>query len=102
MFIDQKRKFGRGTMEKELGVTKAREKFGELVEQVQYQGDTYIINRNGKAAAAIVPIEIYESWKRERRAFFNLIRQAQETANLTSEEAERLASEAVDVFRRDT
>ena len=88
-------------MEKELGVTKAREKFGELVEQVQYQGDTYIINRNGKAAAAIVPIEIYESWKRERKAFFDMIRQAQQTANLASEDADHLASETVDILHRD-
>jgi prevent-host-death family protein len=89
-------------MEKELGVTKAREKFGDLVEQVQYQGDTYIISRNGKPAVAIVPIEVYESWKKERRAFFDLFRQAQQTANLTSEEAENLASEAEEAAHGDT
>jgi prevent-host-death family protein len=88
-------------MEKEMGVTKAREKFGDLVEQVQYQGDTFIINRNGKPAAAIVPIEVYESWKKERAAFFDLFRQAQENANLTSEEAERLASEAEEAKHQD-
>jgi prevent-host-death family protein len=88
-------------MEKELGLTRAREIFGDLVEQVQYLGDTYIINRNGKPAAAIVPIEVYESWKRERRAFFDMFRQAQQSANLTPEEAERLASEAVEADRAD-
>jgi prevent-host-death family protein len=88
-------------MEKDLGLTRAREIFGDLVEQVQYLGDTYIINRNGKPAAAIVPIEVYESWKRERRAFFDMFRQAQQSANLTPEEAERLASEAVEADRAD-
>lgn len=82
-------------MEKTLGVTKAREKFGDLVEQVQYQGDTYIINRNGKPAAAVVPIAVYENWKKERDAFFDLIRKAQQEADLSPDEAERLANEAV-------
>lgn len=82
-------------MEKILGVTQARAKFGDLVEQVQYQGDTYIISRNGRPAAAVVPIEVYESWKKDRQAFFDLIRQAQEQSPLAPEEADRLASEAI-------
>jgi len=89
-------------MEKILGLTKAREKFGDLVEQVQYQGNTYIISRNGKPAAAIVPIEVYEAWKRERKAFFDLIRQTQKEAKLTPEEAERIATETVAAVRNET
>ena len=89
-------------MERILGITKAREKFGDLVEQVQYQGDTYIISRNGKPAAAIVPIGVYESWKKEREAFFDLIRKTQQEANLAPEEAGRLAEEAVAVARSES
>ncbi len=81
-------------MERELNVTKAREKFSDLVEGVQFQGDAYIISRHGKPAAAIVPIEVYESWKRERAAFFDLIRTAQGAADLDPETANLLASEA--------
>jgi prevent-host-death family protein len=87
-------------MEKMLGVTKAREVFGELVEQVQYQRDVYIINRNGKPAAAIVPVDVYERWKNERQAFFDLIRQSQTATNLAAEEAETLASEAIVAARK--
>ncbi len=86
-------------MEKELNVTKAREKFSDLVEGVQFQGNAYIISRHGKPAAAIVPIEVYESWKRERSAFFDLIRSAQDTADLDTETAGRLASEAAAAAR---
>ena len=82
-------------MEKELGVTKAREQFGELVEQVQYQGDAIVISRNGKPAAAIVPIEVYEGWKRQRKEFFDMIRQMAQQANLEPGEANQLAVEAV-------
>lgn len=86
-------------MERELGLTKAREKFSDLVEQVQFQGDTFLISRNGKPAVAIVPIEIYESWKRERIAFFDIIRQSQKITKLTGEESESLATETVQAMR---
>lgn len=86
-------------MERVLGITKARERFGSIVEQVQYQGDSYIISRHGKPVVAVVPIEVYRSWKRQREEFFDLIRQMQQEANLTPEEADRLAAEAVAAIR---
>jgi prevent-host-death family protein len=86
-------------MEKELGVTKAREQFGELVEQVQYKGDSIIINRNGKPAAAIVSMDVYEAWKKERKNFFDQIRKMQSNAGLEPDEADKLALEAVSKIR---
>lgn len=65
-------------MEKELGITEAREKLSDVIEQVQYQGETYIISRRGKPAVAVVPIEVYENWKRQRKMFFDAIRNLQE------------------------
>ena len=86
-------------MERVLGITKAREDFSTIIEQVQYQGDSYIISRHGRPAAAVVPVEVYETWKRQRNEFFDLIRQAQQEANLSPEEADRLAAEAVAAVR---
>ncbi len=86
-------------MDRELSVTKARENFSELVEQVQHQGAAVIISRHGKPAAAIVPVEVYESWKRERQAFFDLLRELQSQSDLTSEAAQRLASQAAAAAR---
>lgn len=68
------------TMETVLGVTKAREKLSEIVESVQYQNEAYIISRHGRPAAAVVPVEVYESWKRQRKEFFDLIREFQEAS----------------------
>jgi len=68
------------TMETVLGVTKAREKLSEIVESVQYQNEAYIISRHGRPAAAVVPVEVYESWKRQRKEFFDLIRHFQEAS----------------------
>lgn len=67
-------------METIVGVTKAREKLSEIVESVQYQNEAYIISRHGRPAAAVVPVEVYESWKRQRKEFFELIRQFQEAS----------------------
>ncbi len=67
-------------METVLGVTKAREKLSEIVESVQYENDAYIISRHGRPAAAVVPIEVYESWKRQRKELFELIKQFQEAS----------------------
>jgi prevent-host-death family protein len=64
-------------METVLGLTKAREKLSEIVESVQYQNDAYIISRHGRPAAAVVPVEVYESWKRNRKQLFDLIREFQ-------------------------
>ena len=52
-------------MEKELGVTQARQAFGTIVEQVQYQGDTYIISRHGRPAAAVAGLRPHR-WARHR------------------------------------
>ena len=86
-------------MEKTLGVTEARKEFTSIVEQVQYQGDTYIISRHGKPAVAVVPVQVYETWKRQREEFFQTIPQIQEQADLDPELAQRLAGEAIQAVR---
>lgn len=64
-------------MEKTIGVTKARNEFRSIVDEVQYGGDKYVIERHGKPAVAVVPIEVYESWKRQRTRLFELITEVQ-------------------------
>ena len=89
-------------MERGLGLTQARKTFSDLIERVYYQGDSYIINRHGKPAAAVVPVNVYENWKRQREEFFNLIRDIQTEANLSAQEAEELATEAIAAVRAST
>ena len=86
-------------MERELGVTEARKEFRELVEKVQFEGDTYIISRHGKPAAAVVPVQVYENWRRQRNELFNLFREMQAEADLDPGDAEQLAAETVAVVR---
>ncbi len=89
-------------MEKELGVTEARREFSTIVDRVQHQGDTYIVNRHGRPAAAVVPIPVYESWKRQRREFFDLVRKAQQQAGLSPEAADQVAAEVAAAIRIET
>ncbi len=88
-------------METMLGVTKARKNLSEIVESVQYQNDAYIISRHGRPAAAVVPVEVYESWKRQRKELFALITQFQEASGETDpDEVMREVLEAQQAIRR--
>lgn len=60
-------------MKRELDITKARETLSAIIERVQLYGDTYVISRYRKPVAAIVPIEVYENWKRQRAELFDTI-----------------------------
>jgi prevent-host-death family protein len=64
-------------MEKIIGVTKARDEFRKIVDEVQYQGDKYVISRHGKPAVAVVPVQVYENWKQQRKRLLDLISEVQ-------------------------
>lgn len=62
-----------GMMRKTVSAVRARGKLGELLEEVYYRGNQYVIERAGKPMAAVVPVEQYEQWRKEREAFFELV-----------------------------
>jgi prevent-host-death family protein len=72
----------------------ARQKFGKLLRDVQSMGNPIVVERNGEPVAAVIPIDLYRSWKRERDALFASIRSSGEYADLSEEEAMELALEA--------
>jgi prevent-host-death family protein len=86
-------------VEKEMSVTEARKEFSNLIRDVQYQGGTYVISRHGEKAAAVVPIQVYRDWQKQRKEFFDQIREIQGRAELSPEEARKLAAEAVAAAR---
>jgi prevent-host-death family protein len=49
-----------------MALTEARGKFSEIVNEVMYRGDTYVISKLGKPAVAVVPISLLEQWQRQR------------------------------------
>ena len=86
-------------VDKEIGVTEAREEFSNIIKDVQYRSGAYVIKRHGEKAAAVVPIQVYQDWKKQRKGFFDQIRGIQEGADLSSQEASQLATEAVAAVR---
>jgi prevent-host-death family protein len=64
-------------MEKEVGVTKARDMLRTILDEVQYRGDKYVVSRHGEPAVAIVPLEVYENWKKQRQRLLQLIQEVQ-------------------------
>ncbi len=77
--------------EKTIGAFAARRQFGKLLQDVMAKGDTFVVERNGEPIAAVVPVRLYEQWKRRREAFFEQIRASAHTAK----EYEDLSEEAV-------
>ena len=65
-------------MEKTVNALKARRNLGELLEEVYYNGDHFIVERAGKPMAAIVPIAQYRQWKERQMQFFARIDEVRE------------------------
>jgi prevent-host-death family protein len=82
-----------------MGAFEARRNFGKLLTDVGYKGASIVVEKNGEKLVAIVPIEVLESWKQNRKELFDTMRQMQKEANMSPEEADKLAAEAVRVTR---
>jgi prevent-host-death family protein len=56
---------------KRVSALTARRNFGQLLEEVYYRGNRYVIERAGRPMAAVVPVaELAESRKRRARFFY--------------------------------
>ena len=64
-------------MERQLGITEARKQLAQIIDQAEYKGENCIIIRHGQPAAAVVSMEIYLQWKKERENLFGVIRRIQ-------------------------
>jgi prevent-host-death family protein len=85
-------------MEKTVGASEIRRNLGKVLQEVAADGNRYIIERYGEPIAAVVPLAVYEQWKRRR--VFDQLHRAQAQANLAPDAADALAAEAVKAARR--
>lgn len=86
-------------MEKTAGAFQARRQLGRILKAVAGRGDCYVLEYHGEPVAAMVPLAIYEGWKRRREAFFDRLEVMAAIADLSPEEADALATEAVRAAR---
>src|SRR6266851_10083181 len=85
---------------KKVNALKARQQLGQLLEEVYYRGDQYIIERAGKPMAAVVPVWFVDAWQQRRNAFFAMIDAVHaRNADVPPEVIEREVAEAVQHVR---
>lgn len=81
-----------------LSAMQARQQFGEILNRVDLIHDQFIIERNGRPLAAIVPIsaleDIQEKARKRALSFLDSRR-----SDISEEEANRIAVEAVKEVR---
>jgi len=88
-------------MIREAPAMTVRQNLGELLNEVQYRGDSVVITKGGKPVAAIVDIALYERIRRMREDFDRMLDKLAEAGKKKSEsEVESLVSEAVAESRR--
>ena len=88
-------------MRHEATAMNVRQNLGELLNQVQYRGDSIVVTRNGKPVAALVDYALYERIRRLRESFVTLTdKLAQVYADVTVETAEAEIDVAIRHVRR--
>lgn len=76
-------------MELTIGITEARSRLGEIVDKARYLGETVVLMKSGKPAAAIVPYALLAQWRSEREERFAIVDELQEhNADLSMDEDE--------------
>ena len=88
-------------MLKTINALKARRNLGQLLEEVFYKGDQFVIQRAGKPMAVVISPEEYEAYRKQRlqdMRIFDEIRK--KSGGDIPEEVEKDVQEAVKAVRR--
>jgi prevent-host-death family protein len=83
-------------MQKKISAMEARKNFGQVLNEAAFRGDEFIVERAGKAMAAIVSMEKYEIMRlsrEEARTAADIIKDKMQGADPSSTEA--LIAEAI-------
>lgn len=87
-------------MLKTVNALKARRNLGQLLEEVFYKGDQFIIQRAGKSMAVVISPSEYEAYRKQRQQdmkAFDRVRKKNRGAEL--EDIERDVQEAIESVR---
>ena len=87
-------------MLKRITAMKARQNLGEIMNGVNLRNDEYVIERNGKAIAAIVPIWLVANHERQAERVLQVLNRFKDADTFTDEEAMSLADEAIRSARK--
>lgn len=80
-------------MAEKVSTLEVRQRLGDILNRVSLRHDQFIIERKGKALAAVVPVERLEGMQRAARLHLMAVLDRQ-PGDLSQEHADRLANEA--------
>jgi len=87
-------------MIREAPAMMVRNQLGELLNEVQYRGDSVMITKSGKPIAALIDIELFQRLRRLDEKFISLRQQFSESfSELDENQVENLFDEAVKQVR---
>ena len=79
---------------------KVRDKLGQLLDDVYYQGDEVVIERAGKAMAILIPVTRYQQYQRDREERFKILEQIKaRTKRIPAKQLDATIHEAVRASR---
>ena len=88
-------------MLKKISAQKARQRFGELMDEVRLRGDRYIVERGNRPMVAVIPVEEYVTWEKIRERLYKKVRQIRErNQEIDSEVLESEIREAVEAAKQ--
>lgn len=87
-------------MVKRVAAMKVRDKLGQLLDDVYYQGDEVVIERAGKAMAILIPVTRYQQYQRDREERFKILEQIKaRTKSIPAKQLDATIDEAVRASR---
>ena len=90
-------------MIKTVNALKARQNLGQLLEEVYYNGNQYVIERAGRPMAAVVPVWQIEEWEKRRERFFSMVEDVwRKNTRAKPEAVEREVAAAVRAVRKES
>lgn len=88
-------------MLKKISAQKARQRFGELMDEVRLRGDRYIVERGNRPMVAVIPVEEYVTWEKIRERLYEKVRQIRErNQEIDSEVLESEIREAIEAAKQ--
>ena len=87
-------------MQKKISAMKARQNFGQVMNEAALRGDDFIVERAGRPMVAIVSIEKYQLLQKDRkelRSIVNTVRN--KMADADPDLTESIINEAVEAVR---
>ena len=87
-------------MLKTINALKARRNLGQLLEEVFYKGDQFVIQRAGKSMAVVISPSEYEAYRKQREKDMQALDRIREkNKGAKVEEIEKDVREAIEIVR---